>query len=277
VPAGVRFIEGSLLSAQHVADALTGCEAVMHFAGKSLVGESVEKPDLYQSVNVDGTRILLDEMRKQSITKIVFSSSAATYGEPKIVPILETAETQPTNPYGATKLAIDHMITEEAAKHAVSAASLRYFNVAGALKAERGWLAERHNPETHLIPNVLRSTQANPVKIFGTDWPTADGTCVRDYVHVIDLIDAHIKALHSLGKPGHEIYNLGSGSGYSVREVVKAASHAIGHQIPFVDSPRRIGDPAVLIADISKAKQLLDWAPTRDMTTMVADTLNSMA
>ena len=169
------------------------------------------------------------------------------------------------------------MITKEAGQHAISAASLRYFNVAGALKAERGWLAERHNPETHLIPNVLRSTQANPVKIFGTDWPTADGTCVRDYVHVIDLIDAHIKALKSLGKPGHEIYNLGSGSGYSVREVVKAASDAIGHQIPFVDSPRRAGDPAVLIADISKAKRLLNWAPTRDMTTMVADTLNSMA
>jgi UDP-glucose 4-epimerase len=272
VPAGVRFIEGSLLSAQHVADALTDCGAVMHFAGKSLVGESVEKPDLYQSVNVDGTRILLDEMRKQSITKIVFSSSAATYGEPKAVPILETAVTEPTNPYGATKLAIDHMITEEAAKQAISAASLRYFNVAGALKSQRGWLAERHNPETHLIPNVLRSTQANPVKIFGTDWPTADGTCVRDYVHVIDLIDAHIKALNSLGKPGHQIYNLGSGSGYSVREVVKAASDAIGHQIPFVDSPRRAGDPAVLIADISKAKKMLDWAPT-----MVADTLNSMA
>jgi UDP-glucose 4-epimerase len=277
VPAGVRFIEGSLLSATQVADALTGCGAVMHFAGKSLVGESVQKPDLYQSVNVDGTRILLDEMRKQSINKIVFSSSAATYGEPKVVPILETAPTEPTNPYGATKLAIDHMITEEAAKHAISAASLRYFNVAGALKAERGWLAERHNPETHLIPNVLRSSDANPVKIFGTDWPTPDGSCIRDYVHVIDLIDAHIKALNSLGKPGHEIYNLGSGSGYSVREVVKAASDAIGHQIPFVDSPRRAGDPAVLIADISKAKKLLDWAPTRDITAMVADTLNSMA
>jgi len=277
VPAGVRFVEGSLLNPAQVADALTGCEAVMHFARKSLVGESVEKPDLYQSVNVDGTRILLDQMRKQAITKIVFSSSAATYGEPKVVPILETAETNPTNPYGATKLAIDHMITDEATKHGISAASLRYFNVAGALKTERGWLAERHNPETHLIPNVLRSTQANAVKIFGTDWTTADGTCVRDYVHVIDLIDAHIKALNSLGKPGHEIYNLGSGSGYSVREVVKAASEAIGHQIPFVDSPRRAGDPAVLIADISKAKQHLDWAPTRDMTTMVADTLNSMA
>lgn len=277
VPAGVRFIQGSLLNSAEVAEALSGCDAVMHFAGKSLVGESVEKPDLYQSVNVDGTRILLDEMRKQAITKIVFSSSAATYGEPKVVPILETAETNPTNPYGATKLAIDHMITEEANNHGISAASLRYFNVAGALKAQRGWLAERHNPETHLIPNVLRSTQANPVKIFGTDWPTADGTCVRDYVHVIDLIDAHVKALNSLGTAGHEIYNLGSGSGYSVREVVKAASDAIGHQIPYLDSPRRAGDPAVLIADITKAKRVLNWSPTRSLTTMVADTLNSMA
>ena len=277
VPAGVRFIQGSLLNVGEVADALTGCDAVMHFAGKSLVGESVEKPDLYHSVNVDGTRILLDQMRKQAITKIVFSSSAATYGEPKVVPILETSETIPTNPYGATKLAIDHMITAEAKTQAISAASLRYFNVAGALKAQRGWLAERHDPETHLIPNVLRSTSDNPVKIFGTDWPTEDGTCIRDYVHVIDLIDAHLKALNSLGKPGHEIYNLGSGSGYSVRQVVAAASAATGQQIPFIDSPRRAGDPAVLIADISKAKTHLGWEPTRDLNTMVSDTLKSMA
>jgi UDP-glucose 4-epimerase len=277
VPAGVRFIQGSLLNVGEVADALTGCDAVMHFAGKSLVGESVEKPDLYHSVNVDGTRILLDQMRKQAITKIVFSSSAATYGEPKVVPILETSETIPTNPYGATKLAIDHMITAEAKTQAISAASLRYFNVAGSLKAQRGWLAERHDPETHLIPNVLRSTTDNPVKIFGTDWPTEDGTCIRDYVHVIDLIDAHLKALHSLGKPGHEIYNLGSGSGYSVRQVVAAASAATGQQIPFIDSPRRAGDPAVLIADIAKAKTHLGWEPTRDMNAMVSDTLKSMA
>ena len=277
VPAGVRFVQGSLLNVDEVAEALTGCDAVMHFAGKSLVGESVEKPDLYHSVNVDGTRIVLDEMRKQKITKFVFSSSAATYGEPKVVPILETSETHPTNPYGATKLAIDHMITAESAAYGISAASLRYFNVAGALKADRGWLAERHNPETHLIPNVLRSTTENPVKIFGTDWPTTDGTCIRDYVHVIDLIDAHIKALNLLHAPGHEIYNLGSGSGYSVREVIAAASAAIGHQIPFIDSPRRAGDPAVLIADISKAKAHLNWEPTRDMNTMVSDTLKSMA
>jgi UDP-glucose 4-epimerase len=277
VPAGVRFVQGSLLNSAEVAEALTGCDAVMHFAGKSLVGESVEKPDLYHSVNVDGTRILLDEMHKQSIAKIVFSSSAATYGEPKVVPILETSETIPTNPYGATKLAIDHMITAEAAAHGISAASLRYFNVAGALKADRGWLAERHNPETHLIPNVLRSTTENPVKIFGTDWPTEDGTCIRDYVHVIDLIVAHIKALESLEKPGHEIYNLGSGSGYSVREVVAAASAAKGDQIPFLDSPRRAGDPAVLIADIAKAQSKLSWKPSRDLNVMVSDTLKSMA
>ena len=277
IPAGVRFIAGSLLNPSEVADSLAQCDAVMHFAGKSLVGESVEKPDLYHSVNVDGTRILLDEMHKQAITKIVFSSSAATYGEPKVVPILETSETQPTNPYGATKLAIDQMISAEAQSRGISAASLRYFNVAGALKADRGWLAERHNPETHLIPNVLRSTSENPVKIFGTDWPTADGTCIRDYVHVIDLIDAHVKALHSLTAPGHEIYNLGSGSGYSVREVVAAACAATGTQIPFVDSPRRAGDPAVLIADISKAKRVLNWEPSRDMNTMVSDTAKSMA
>jgi UDP-glucose 4-epimerase len=277
VPTGVRFIQGSLLNSSDIADALTGCNAVMHFAGKSLVGESVEKPDLYHLVNVDGTRNLLDQMRKQSITKIVFSSSAATYGEAKVVPILETSETTPTNPYGATKLAIDQMITAEAAAHGISAASLRYFNVAGALQADRGWLAERHNPETHLIPNVLRSTADNPVKIFGTDWPTADGTCIRDYIHVIDLIDAHIKALNSLGTQGHQIYNLGSGTGYSVREVVAAASTATGHQIPFIDSPRRAGDPAVLIADITKAKSKLGWEPTRDLNTMVSDTLKSMA
>jgi UDP-glucose 4-epimerase len=274
-PASARFIQGSLLNLTDIADALTSCDAVMHFAGKSLVGESVEKPDLYHSVNVDGTRNLLDEMRKQSVTKIVFSSSAATYGEPQQVPILETAATLPTNPYGATKLAIDHMITAEAQEHAIAAASLRYFNVAGALKCDRGWLAERHNPETHLIPNVLRSKIDNPVKIFGTDWPTPDGTCIRDYVHVIDLIEAHINALDSLNRPGHEIYNLGSGSGYSVREVVAAASAAAGRKIPSVDSPRRAGDPAVLIADISKAKAALNWSPTRDINTMVLDTLLS--
>jgi UDP-glucose 4-epimerase len=275
VPSGVTFVQGSLLNRSEIAQALKGCEAVMHFAGKSLVGESVEKPELYWSVNVGGTRNLLDEMRLAKISKLIFSSSAATYGEPEVLPILENAPNKPTNAYGATKLAVDAMITDEARGHGLSAASLRYFNVAGAHKSSRGWLTERHDPETHLIPNILRSTLASPVKIFGSDWPTKDGTCIRDYVHVVDLIDAHIKALKTLDKPGHEIFNLGSGGGYSVREVIAAASKATGSQIPFVDSPRRAGDPAVLIADIAKAQRVLSWQPTRNLEAMVSDTLAS--
>ena len=275
LPLGVRFVQGSLLNADQIAQALAGVDAVIHFAGKSLVGESVEKPDLYQRVNVGGTRILLDEMHVAGVKKIVFSSSAATYGEPAVIPIMESAQTSPTNPYGATKLEIDHMIHAESKLRNIAAVSLRYFNVAGALKCERGWLAERHSPETHLIPNVLRSSSQTPVKIFGGDWPTPDGTCIRDYVHVIDLIDAHIKALNSLTLGVHEIYNLGSGDGYSVRQVVAAAAKAKGQEIPTIDSPRRTGDPAVLIADISKAKNILGWSPSRGIDAMVSDTLAS--
>ncbi len=275
VPAQVRFVQGSLLNVAEIADALIDVDAVLHFAGKSLVGESVENPALYQRVNVDGTRNLLDEMHRANVKKLVFSSSAATYGQPQEIPIKESTETVPTNPYGATKLAIDQMIATEAKMLNLSAISLRYFNVAGALNCQRGWLAERHNPETHLIPNVLRSSTDNPVRIFGTDWQTPDGTCIRDYVHVVDLIDAHIKAVESLSSSGHEIFNLGSGDGFSVREVIAAAEKATGHKIPTIDSPRRAGDPAVLIADISKARQVLKWTPTFGIEAMVADTLAS--
>ena len=275
VPAQVRFVLGSLLNVAEIADALIDVDAVLHFAGKSLVGESVENPALYQRVNVDGTRNLLDEMHRANVKKLVFSSSAATYGQPQEIPIKESTETVPTNPYGATKLAIDQMIATEAKMLNLSAISLRYFNVAGALNCQRGWLAERHNPETHLIPNVLRSSTDNPVRIFGTDWQTPDGTCIRDYVHVVDLIDAHIKAVESLSSSGHEIFNLGSGDGFSVREVIAAAEKATGHKIPTIDSPRRAGDPAVLIADISKARQVLKWTPTFGIEAMVADTLAS--
>lgn len=275
VPADARFVQGSLLNPTDIANALIDCDAVMHFAGKSLVGESVEKPELYWSVNVSGTQNLLDGMRAANVGKIVFSSSAATYGEPDVVPIPETSPTNPTNPYGETKLAIDKMLTAEAKGHGIAATSLRYFNVAGALKCDRGWLAERHNPETHLIPNVLRSSTASPVKIFGTDWPTPDGTCVRDYVHVVDLIDAHIRALKSLTGGEHQIFNLGSGNGYSVLDVVHAAGAALGRVVPIQDSPRRAGDPAVLVADISKVATELGWRPNRDLQTMVADALAS--
>jgi UDP-glucose 4-epimerase len=274
VAGGAKFINGSILDSQVVAQALVDCDAVLHFAAKSLVGESVDKPDLYFDVNVNGTRNLLDQMSKAKISKLVFSSTAATYGEPEVIPITEDAKPKPTSPYGTTKLAVDQMITDEA-KSGLAAISLRYFNVAGAYKSKTGWLAERHNPETHLIPNLLRSTAENPLKIFGDDWPTKDGTCIRDYIHIVDLIDAHILALENL-KPGqHKIINLGSGGGYSVAEVINAASKVLGRVIPVEVGARRSGDPAVLVADISLALQTLNWAPKYNIENMVSDTWES--
>lgn len=267
------FIEGSILDTDLLRNALAGCEAVIHFAGKSLVGESVEKPELYHHVNVDGSQNLLEAMAIHGIDKIVFSSSAATYGQPIDNPITEESFASPTNPYGASKLAIDKMITAAG----ISAISLRYFNVAGAYQSSNGWLAERHNPETHLIPLVLRATEENPLKIFGTDWDTKDGTCIRDYVHVIDLIEAHILALGALKPHVHEIVNLGSGGGYSVREVISEATKVLGRPVPAVESPRRAGDPATLVASITKAKSLLGWEPTRDLETMISDAVKSQA
>jgi len=227
-------------------------------------------------VNVTGTRNLLAEMAKAKIAKLVFSSTAATYGEPDVIPITESATTKPTSPYGETKLAVDQMISEEA-KSGLAAISLRYFNVAGALETGSGWLAERHNPETHLIPNLLRATAEKPLKIFGDDWQTKDGTCIRDYIHVVDLIEAHILALESLTSGEHKIINLGSGGGYSVAEVVSAASKVLGRIVPVEVGARRSGDPAVLIADISLAAEILNWKPKRDIESMVRDTWESQS
>lgn len=270
VPSAATFIQGSILDPQVVTTALAGCEAVIHFAAKSLVGESVEKPDLYFDVNVNGTRILLDQMSALGISKLVFSSTAATYGQPEVIPIAESAVTKPTSPYGSTKLSVDQMISAES-DSGLAAISLRYFNVAGAFKSASGWIAERHNPETHLIPNVLRATKASPLKLFGNDWPTQDGTPIRDYIHVVDLIDAHILALDALVASSHQIINLGSGGGYSVKEVINAAAKVLGREIPTEITSRRAGDPAILIADISKAANVLAWKPERDIALMVSD------
>ena len=275
LPPTVRFVQGSLLDSEMVARALKGCEAVMHFAGKSLVGESVEKPDLYRKVNVDGTKVLLDQMNIAGIKKIVFSSSAATYGEPESSPVSETAQCAPTNPYGQTKLAIERELTTVAQTQGFAAVSLRYFNVAGAFQTQRGWLAERHDPETHLIPNALRATSDSPLRIFGRDWNTPDGTCVRDYVHIIDLIDAHVRALKFLSPSEHHVFNIGSGTGYSVAQVVAAASRVKNNNLATVDAPRRAGDPAVLVANIDKAEMILNWRPERSLDQMVEDTFKA--
>jgi len=268
VPAGARLVRASLREA--ASDVLAeGFEGVLHFAARSLVGESVEKPGLYWDKNLGESLALLDAMRVHGTPRIVFSSTAATYGEPERTPIVETDPTRPTNPYGATKLAIDTTLAEYARLYGIGGVSLRYFNVAGAY----GRYGERHTVETHIVPNVLKVTagERESVSIFGTDYPTPDGTCVRDYIHVVDLAEAHLLALDSCVSGVHEIFNLGSGSGYSVREVIDVCREVTGQEIPAVESARRPGDPAVLIASSAKITERLGWKPERDLRAMVTD------
>jgi UDP-glucose 4-epimerase len=268
VPSGVPLVRATLRDA--AGDVLSeGFDGVLHFAAKSLVGESVEKPGLYWDKNLGESLALLDAMRVHGTPRIVFSSTAATYGEPERTPILETDPTRPTNPYGASKLAIDTTLAEYARLYGIGGVSLRYFNVAGAY----GAYGERHTVETHLIPNVLGVPlgRREAVSIFGTDYPTADGTCVRDYIHVVDLAVAHLLALDACAPGEHEIFNLGSGSGYSVREVIDVCREVTGTPIPAVESPRRPGDPAVLVASSAKISDRLGWKPERDLRAMVTD------
>ncbi|MCO5999203.1 UDP-glucose 4-epimerase GalE [Actinoallomurus rhizosphaericola] len=265
---GARLVRGTLREAAHETLA-AGFDGVLHFAAKSLVGESVEKPGLYWDKNLGESLALLDAMRTHGTPRIVFSSTAATYGEPERTPILETDPTRPTNPYGASKLAIDTTLAEYARMYGLGAVSLRYFNVAGAY----GRYGERHTVETHIIPNVLKVPlgERESVAVFGTDYPTQDGTCVRDYIHVVDLAEAHLLALDACAPGEHEIFNLGSGSGYSVREVIDVCREVTGQEIPAVESPRRPGDPAVLIASSAKISDRLGWKPERDLRAMVTD------
>lgn len=270
VPANATLIEGDVkdvagrvLEAEH-------CDAVAHFAARSLVGESVEKPAEYWQNNLVTTLSLLDAMRAHNVNNLVFSSTAATYGEPETLPITEDNRTQPTNTYGATKLAIDYAITSYAKAYGLAATSLRYFNVAGAY----GSIGENRAVETHLIPLVLQVALGHREKIllFGDNWPTEDGTCIRDYIHIRDLADAHLLALES-NQPGiHRIFNLGSGEGYSVKQVVDVCREVTGHSIPAEIAPRRAGDPAVLVASSRKAIKDLGWTPTHnDLRTIVHD------
>lgn len=237
-------------------------EAVIHFAANSLVGESMTNPLLYFNNNVYGMQVLLESMVKHNIDKIVFSSTAAVYGEPKKVPILEDDETTPTNTYGETKLTMEKMMKWVNKANGIKFVSLRYFNVAGAL--EDGSIGEDHSPETHLIPLILQVPlkKREHITVFGDDYPTEDGTCIRDYIHVLDLADAHIKALNYL-RAGNEsnIFNLGNGKGFSVKEMIDATKEATGEEIKVVLGERRAGDPAVLIASSEKAHNLLNWQP----------------
>ena len=236
-------------------------EAVLHCAARSLVGQSMQDPGLYFSENVVGGIALLDAMREAGVDRIVFSCTAAVYGEPDRVPIRENAAPRPVNPYGASKLAFESAMGWYSA-YGLRSVSLRYFNVAGASEH----FGERHDPETHLIPNMLNAARGGPpLTIFGSDYNTADGTAIRDYIHVLDLADAHIAALALTGEmqAGQEICNLGSGSGFSVQRVLEVASRVIGKEIPHEFGPRRAGDPPALIASNDRADELLGWRPRR--------------
>jgi UDP-glucose 4-epimerase len=271
VPDGATFVPGDL--AERAGGVLADgdpYDGVLHFAAKALVAESVEHPERYWRTNVAGTLALLDAMRANAVPRLVFSSTAATYGEPDEVPIVETAPPRPTNPYGASKLAVDMMITSEARAHGLGAASLRYFNVAGA----SGGQGERHSPETHIIPIALQVVAGRrpTFAVNGTDYPTPDGTCIRDYVHVDDLAEAHLLALTGTVAGEHRIYNLGNGAGFSVLDVVEAVRRVTGHPLPTEVGPRRPGDPAVLVASSAKIREELGWTPRKPtVDEMVAD------
>ena len=270
VPANARFVEGDVLQTAHLTTTLraTASEAVIHMAADSLVGESVQNPEKYYRTNVIGGLSLLDAMREVGVKRLVFSSTAAVYGEPEKQPIEETDPTNPTNPYGETKLEFENALRRYEQADGMRYASLRYFNAAGATERCGEW----HVPETHLIPLVLQAAlgQRPQVDIYGDDYPTRDGTCVRDYIHVIDLARAHILALGILDDRS-AIYNLGcGGDGYTVRDVVDVAAEVTGREIPTRVAARRAGDPAVLIASSSRIKAELGWSPMfQDMRKIV--------
>ena len=273
VPATATFRQGTIRGDDVRAVLAAGMDAVLHFAAKSLVAESVAHPARYWDNNLGGTLALLEAMRVAGTPRIVFSSTAAVYGEPKRIPITESDPVLPVNPYGETKLAVDTALAEHARMHGVGAVSLRYFNVAGAAADAAGtWHGERHDPETHLIPTVLATARdGGTLRLFGDDYPTPDGTCIRDYVHVSDLARAHLLALDAAEPGSHAVYNLGSGTGYSNREVLDACREVTGLDIPAEVAPRRPGDSTALVASSDAIARDLDWRPEHDLRSMVAD------
>lgn len=249
---------------------------VLHFAANSLVGESVLQPLKYFHNNVYGLQVLLEVMQQNGVKEIVFSSTAAVYGEPAVIPITENEPTNPTNPYGESKLMMEKMMRWCEEAYGIRYVSLRYFNVAGARTTNE--IGEDHTPETHLIPIILQVAlgQREHISVFGDDYSTPDGTCIRDYVHVEDLIDAHLLALNYLSRQGESIIlNLGSSQGFSVHEMIKEAREVTGHPIPAVVAPRRAGDPSTLVASSEKARSILGWEPSRTtIKTILQDAWN---
>ena len=267
-----KFINGSILDSEKLNDALAGVEAVIHLAAKIRVEEGEVKPDLYKSVNVDGTLALLKICKEKKVTKFIFASTAAVYGDPEDYPVTEDSKVSPVNVYGKTKLEIDEYLDSNALVLGLSAISFRFFNVGGALKTKDGkWLKIKHEGATHLIPRTLHSTAENPLQIFGNDWPTADGTPARDYVHVVDIADALISGLAKLDTLGHTVINLGTSTGSTVLEVAQTAEKVINKKINYIFATRRDGDSFALVTSNQKANKVLGWKPKHNLESILRD------
>ena len=266
------FIEGSILDNNNLNEALDGVDAVFHLAAKIRVEEGESKPDLYKNINIDGTLNLLKICKEKGIKKLVFASTAAVYGDPEDYPVTEKSKVSPVNVYGQTKLEIDKYLAKNAASLEISTISFRFFNVGGALKNSDGkWLRIKHEGATHLIPSILHSSEARPLLINGNDWPTSDGTPVRDFVHVTDLVNALVKSLTHLDKPGNTIINIGTATGSTVLEVVAAAESALGRKINYKFTERRAGDSFALVTSNQAAKEILGWVPIKSLSDILKD------
>jgi UDP-glucose 4-epimerase len=267
-----KFTEGSILDKGNLNQALEGVEVVYHLAAKIRVEEGEAKPELYKKVNIEGTLDLIKACVDKKIAKFIFASTAAVYGDPEEFPVNENSKTNPVNVYGATKLEIDKYLEANAKNMGIATICFRFFNIGGALKTKEGsWLKIKHEGATHLIPSILHSSSNKPLLIFGNDWPTKDGTPTRDFVHVVDLADALIKALNSLDKAGNQVINLGTATGSTVLEVVKTAEKSLNKVISYNFAGRRAGDSFALVTSNQKAKEILNWQPTKTLSDILID------
>jgi len=272
-----NFTKGSILDKSNLNQALEGVEVVYHLAAKIRVEEGEAKHELYKKVNIEGTLDLIKACVDKKIKKFIFASTAAVYGDPEDFPVNENSKTNPVNVYGATKLEIDNYLEANARKLGISSICFRFFNIGGALKTKQGiWLKIKHEGATHLISSILHSSSEKPLLIFGNDWPTKDGTPTRDFVHVVDLADALIRALDSLDKPGNQIINLGTATGSTVLEVVRTAENSLNKVISYKFTGRRAGDSFALVTSNQKAKEILSWQPTKTLSDILVDAQNEL-
>jgi UDP-glucose 4-epimerase len=267
-----EFIQGSILDDDKLDQALDGVEVVFHLAAKIRVKEGEQEPELYKKVNIEGTLNLINKCAEKNIKKLVFASTAAVYGDPEDYPVDEKSKVDPVNVYGATKLEIDQYLEKNAKSLGMSSICFRFFNIGGALQTKKGnWLKIKHEGATHLIPSILHSSNEKPLLIFGNDWATKDGTPTRDFVHVVDLVDALIKSLTKLGVSGNQIINLGTSIGSTVLEVVKTAEDALKKSISYQFTSRRAGDSVALVTSNKKAKEVLGWLPNKTLGEILKD------